>query len=224
MSRPNLQPLYVGITCVYIGLVFTLLSVIGIFLLPRFADRLGLQFIVRMMEILTYVVVGAVLLSVLGKLVCLGAPRDMRGKWAIFAALPCVLLTGIVYAALAFQIQFLFKLIEHAPLLVQRGLFPSILGFALFLIFLRSVATYLNSAEDTRVAIQAIVLGAALLVVNFFGETILVLLKPGLGAIDVYLVVYVALFALFLMRYGRLLTYLRRDIKFAMQSSPAEED
>jgi hypothetical protein len=223
LSDRNLSPVYYGITFVYVALVLMLLSIIGIFLVPKLTDSLGIQTVLQILRALSWTILGAAGLSIIGKLLCLGAPSEMPGKWTIFLAVALVLLGAVIHAALFLRIEvilnLLLPLISKAPHLVQNAGIISVIGFALFLIFLRNLATYIDSEENRSLATQSMVLGGLFFVLNLVIVAVASRMAFQDRAVLDYLVIGMGVLGmLFLMRYGRLLTYLRRDLREIMHN------
>jgi hypothetical protein len=214
--RSRLSPVLVGITLVYIGLVLFLLCVIGVFGLPHVLKDLNTLF--EILNILGHTAMAACLLSLLGKLLCLAAPSEMRGKWAIFLAVPFLLFAAAVTAALTYRIDVLLELLPQTPRLNEYSHVAFFVGLAFFLIFLKNLAAYLDSDPNVRMAVVTMVVGVLVLLVYLFGRFLLfdVMLKNPQQSWDIFRAfVIVVLLSLggFVICYGRLLANLRGEIK-----------
>lgn len=215
MPDRNLGIVRTGIWLVYIGFALLLLCIIFIF------GSLHVETIrnklLNIIEYVYYTFIFAGVLMSIGKLLCLGAPSETPGKWAIFLAVPCVLFSMLIVAGMVFKIAFVQKWLFSTPELISYGNFASVVGLALFLFFLLGLSTYLGSDECRSLTIGTMIVGAIVLLLGYGSEILVKLLvdafpqqasEVGLG----YAITLFAILALFMMRFGRLLTYLLRDI------------
>lgn len=217
--RPRLSPVLAGITLVYIGLALTLLCIIGIFVLPYVLKDFRTLF--QILEILAYTAIAASVLSLAGKLLCLAAPADMPGKWAIFLAIPFLLFSAVVVTATTFRLAPLLRVMPQTPHLGEYALMASLVGFGFFLIFLKNLAGYLDSPDNVRLAVVTMVVGGLVLAIYLFGRFLLfdVILQNPMRSQEIFrgfAITLVLFVGGFVMCYGRLLTYLRSEIKDVM--------
>src|SRR5262245_45264549 len=156
MSDSSLSTAKTGVTLVYIGLLLALVCLIAtlaVLNVPDLALRAG-----ELLRYIHYAFIAANVFTILGMLLCLGAPSDSPGKWAIFLAAPLECLSTRFFLGLAFQIEFVVKMFTENPKWFQYAWAGWVAGLGFFLLFLKGLSEYVRSAECPGIAIGAMIL------------------------------------------------------------------
>ncbi len=143
-----------GITLIYWGIVILLLAIISGILVPFIVK--DLETFVRLMMVLGVVVILANIITIVGKVMCLGAPQETGAREFIIAAVVADGLSLLISLAGLFQ-----QLPSYAP---QVANLLSMAGFVLFMLFLKQVAIFIQRDDLAQAAASVLTLGIILIV------------------------------------------------------------
>lgn len=138
-----------GITFVYLGLVF---AVLAIFVVPLSLVLKAAPLLLAMPALL----VASLLLSMIGRILCLSVPKEVGA-------------TGMIYTAVVCDVCSLFtevsRMIPGLPNLSGFSGLLSVAGMVFFLIFLKKLAVFIKDSESADRASSLLNLGIGLVVV-----------------------------------------------------------
>ena len=152
--RLNKVPL--GISLVFYGLELTALAIILMIAVP-FVLAGNLMLARQVIFGLSILLIGAGILSFVGKGLCLTAPSEMQGKQAIYLA--------VVLDVLAILIQVASPFTTVPKMVGNSSNLLAIAAFVCFLLFLQQLARFLHDDELTSKSAGLLKLGIALVVV-----------------------------------------------------------
>ena len=150
-----------GITFLYIGVLLLIAAVLS-FVLAMLAKTTLLLIVSGLL------VIASSLLSMIGRILCLTVPKQVGA-------------TALIYIAVGFDIMVLLatvsNMIPAMPNFKNLSELLSVLGTVVFVIFLRKLATYINSDDLVQLASKILILSGVLVVVMlmsvFFGMILL---------------------------------------------------
>lgn len=201
MSQLSMPKVQLGISLVFWGLELTALAILVILVTPFVAAR-NLAILLAVMTGIPIMLVIAGLMSMVGKILCLAVPGEMEGK-------------GVIYVCVAFDlISLLISLAEKVttvPAILSQwvGFFP-VIGFVLFLIFLRKLAEFIQNNDLAEKAGGLLKLGIALVVF-----VLLAFVSAFRFPIGIFVFGLIAVIAglIGLVRYSRLLLAMKNVLK-----------
>lgn len=145
----------IGVDCVYFGFMLTILLII-------LSVAVGISLrgdVVKMAPMLVGLglgVIGAGILTTVGKLLCLTAPPQMSGRGGIFAAVAIDVLTITVTIA---------KIVSKLPPWVDGAVnLLSVAGFVCFILFLRNLGDFMRERDISEQASGVLKLGIVLVI------------------------------------------------------------
>ncbi len=205
MNQSSMPKVQLGISLVFWGLelmaLAILLTLVIPFVIPFMAAKM-LPFLMIVIPGLGIMLLIAGLMSMVGKILCLAAPREMEGK-------------GVIYACVAFELAFLLiglaEKVTIVPAILSglKGFFP-IIGFVLFLIFLRKLAEFIQNRELAEKAGGLLKLGVALVV--FVILAFVLAFRFPIGT-PIVMLITVITGIIGLVRYSRLLLAIKNVLK-----------
>jgi hypothetical protein len=198
LLRLNKVPL--GISLVFYGLELTALAIILMFAVP-FVVAGNLALLIQVVFGLSILLVGASILSFVGKALCLTAPSDMQGKTAIY--------TAVVLDVLGIVIQLASQFTTVPKMVADSSNLLAIAAFVCFLLFLQQLGRYLHDDELTSKSAGLLKLGIALVVSLVLSLASAFVMPP---AIIVFGFVALILGVLGLIRYARLLLGFKKKL------------
>lgn len=234
MRNADLSKVQSGLGLVYTGLCLKILTVILAFIVGfAFAANPGPGILnaIRGLVILALI---ADVLTFFGMLFCLGAPSDMPGKGLIVVSFLLQIVVLIAQTVPTFNALMLIFGKPEAMLKIELpkeidrySQLIGLIGFVIFLVFLKSLGHYIRREELAGKAAGLLKLGAFIIVLALGTVAMLYVTaqQPGKGdslalIILVVAIVLLVLLILFVMRYGVLLSNLRTACG---ESEPREE-
>lgn len=196
----QLNKVPLGISLVFYGLELTALAIILMFAVP-FVLGGNLALLIQLLFGLSILLVGASILSFVGKALCLTAPSDMQGKQAIYAA--------VVLDVLAIGIQLASQFTTVPQLVANSSNLLAIAAFVCFLLFLQQLGRFLHDDELTTKSAGLLKLGMALVVSLLLLVVSAVVMPP---ASSLFGLVALILGLLGLIRYARLLLGFKKKL------------
>ena len=189
----SLSSVRLGITFVYVGVLLIVAAIVATVLAWLFKAPL---LIIGGLILIT----ASSLLSTIGRILCLTAPKQVGAK-------------VLIYLAVAFDIVAL--LLSYSPMIPGmqnlRGLsgLIGVIGIVLFVFFLRKLANYINASELAQRAWEVLILWALLVFLSVFSLVVMTM-SAILGLIVGFIVFFLSLLACF--RYFQLLSDLRLSL------------
>ena len=196
----QLNKVPLGISLVFYGLELTALAIILMVAVPVVLAG-DLAFLIRLLFGLSILLVGANILSFVGKALCLTAPSNMPGKQAVHAA--------VVLDVLAIGIQLASQFTTLPNLVTKSSNLLAIAAFVCFLLFLRQLGRFLHDDELTTKSAGLLKLGIAL-VVSLLLFMVSAVVMPLAGILFGLVALIVGLLGL--IRYARLLLDFKKKL------------
>lgn len=173
----SLVPL--GLNCIYWSFMTTVLIMISVFVVAFFSGR-QLWFLLPFVMVMRVLALGAGLVTMIGKLMCLTAPARMSGK-------PFIVIAALI-DLLAFSLG-IANLITDLPRPLAAGIgLISVAGFVCFILFLQQLGRHLRESDIVNRATGLLILGSTF-VVTWLG----IILMAALRANDVLILPAAAL-------------------------------
>ena len=206
-----LRPVGTGLGVIYASLILIVLSAIGGLAIASLGGRMGGGWQQILVVALVGIPVLASILSLVGGIMCLSVPPDC-GHTLVLSS---VVLQGIQLMIRLGSFFFGYVAIGGLAFMTPSLLgLPSMLSVALFLLFLRRLAQFLQRNDLARRAVRVLVASSVMFVGGLIGPSLL----SGVPATPILAVFGVAAIVLFVM-YANLINALGKAIRHPEQTA-----